>query len=66
MDLHNVRESFYNVLKNRNLTVEEFSRKHDVPIWWLYRFRQGKVTNPRLNSLERLRKAIETEAGASN
>ncbi len=66
MDLHNVRESFHNVLKDRNLTVEEFSRKHDVPIWWLYRFRQGKVTNPRVNSLERLQKAIETESQAAS
>jgi predicted transcriptional regulator len=61
MDLHNVRESFHNVLIDRNLTVEEFSRRHHVPIWWLYRFKQGKVTNPRLNSLERLQTAIETE-----
>lgn len=63
MDLHNARESFLNVLKDRKLTVEEFSRKHQVPIWWLYRLRQGKVTNPHVNSLERLQKAIESESG---
>jgi predicted transcriptional regulator len=62
MDLHIVRESFHKVLKNSDLTVQEFSRKHAVPLWWLYRFHQGKVINPRLNSLERLQKAIEMEA----
>lgn len=65
MDLHNVRESFHNVLKNRKLTVGQFSRKHDVPLWWLYRFGQGKVENPRLRSLERLQKAIEIEAASA-
>jgi len=62
MDLHNVRESLRNVLKVSDLSLEEFARKHDVPKWWLFRFHQGKVTNPRLNSLARLQKAIESES----
>lgn len=64
MDLHIVRESLRNVLKDRDLSLKEFAEKHDVPKWWLFRFHQGKVTNPRLNSLERLQRALETESGA--
>lgn len=65
MDLHNVRNSFHKVLSERQMTVEAFCRKHDLPSSWTYKFGQGKVKNPRLSSLERLQQAIEAESHAA-
>jgi predicted transcriptional regulator len=62
MDLHNVRESLHKVLKIRGMTREAFARKHKLSSSWLYKFAQGNVDNPRLRSLERLQKAIESES----
>lgn len=62
MDLHIVRESFHKVLTDRRMTIEAFSKKHDIPSSWLYKFGKGKMPNPRYRRLERLQKAIESEA----
>lgn len=62
MDLHNIRESLHKILKNRRMTREAFARKHDLSSSWLYKFAQGNVDNPRIRSLERLERAIESEA----
>lgn len=61
MDLHNVRESFRKVLKDREMTIETFARKHEIPSSWLYKFGRGKMPNPRYRRLEHLQKAIESE-----
>jgi predicted transcriptional regulator len=61
MDLHNVRKSLHEVLKDRRMTREAFARKHGFSSSWLYKFAQGNAKNPRFRSLERLRKAIESE-----
>lgn len=62
MDLHNVRELLHKVLKTRRMTRDAFARKHDLSSSWLYKFAQGNVDNPRWRSLERLEKAIKSEA----
>jgi predicted transcriptional regulator len=66
MDLHNVRESLHNVLKDRQMSLAEFARKHEISSSWLYKFGQGNAPNPRFRSLERLQKAIETETHVEN
>jgi predicted transcriptional regulator len=66
MDLHNVRESFHKVLKDRRMTIEAFARKHEISSSWLYKFGQGNAPNPRFRSLERLQRAIQTEADLEN
>lgn len=50
------------MLKNRDLTREAFARKYNLSSSWLYKFAQGNAKNPRIQSLERLEKAIEKEA----
>ena len=64
MDLHIVRESLHKTLKSRRLSLKEFADKHEIGSSWLYKFGAGKLTNPRLNTLERLQKAIEFESGS--
>jgi len=66
MDLHNVRESFHKVLKEREMSIQAFAEKHEIPSSWLYKFGQGKMPNPRYRRLEHLQKAIEMEAGTEN
>lgn len=62
MDLHNVRESLHKTLETRRMSLVAFARKHKFSSSWLYKFGQGNAPNPRYQSLERLQKAIETEA----
>lgn len=66
MDLHNVRESLHKTLKTRRMSIATFARKHQMSSSWLYKFGQGNAPNPRYRSLERLQKAIETEAEREN
>lgn len=66
MDLHNVRESFHKVLKERDMSIQAFADKHEIPSSWLYKFGQGKMPNPRYRRLERLQRAIESESAAEH
>lgn len=66
MDLHNVRESLHKTLETRRMSIAAFARKHQMSSSWLYKFGQGNAPNPRFRSLERLQKAIETEAEHEN
>jgi predicted transcriptional regulator len=62
MELHKVRESFHKVLKERDLTIQAFAEKHQIPESWLYKFGQGKMPNPRYRRLRHLQNAIASEA----
>lgn len=66
MDLHNVRESLHKTLETRQMSIAAFARKHEISSSWLYKFGQGNAPNPRFRSLERLQRAIETEAEREN
>lgn len=48
------------------MSIAAFARKHQMSSSWLYKFGQGNAPNPRYHSLERLQKAIETEAECEN
>jgi transcriptional regulator with XRE-family HTH domain len=64
MDLHNVRAAVRDTLKTRRLTQEAFARRYNLSSSWLNKFLRKECDNPRFRSLERLQKAIESEAGA--
>lgn len=66
MDLHNVRAAVRNTLKERRLTQEAFARRNNLSSSWLNKFLREECDNPRFRSLERLQKAIETEAENGN
>jgi predicted transcriptional regulator len=65
MDLHNVRSDLHRVLKQRQLSLVGFARKHEIGSSWLYKFSKGTLDNPRFNTLEQLQKAIKCESEAS-
>jgi transcriptional regulator with XRE-family HTH domain len=66
MDLIAVRTQAARTLKNRRMTQEAFARKHNLSSSWFNKFLRGCVTNPRINSLERVQRALENEARTDN
>jgi predicted transcriptional regulator len=56
-----VRGKLRGALKSKELTQDGFARKHDIGTSWLNKFLRGEIDNPRVNSLDRLEKAIELE-----
>lgn len=64
MDLTEVRGRAAKTLRTRRMTQEAFARKHNLSSSWFNKFLRGCVTNPRINSLERVQRALEAEAKA--
>lgn len=56
-----VRSKLHEALKRKELTQDGFARKYDIGTSWLNKFLRGEIANPRVNSLDRLEKAIELE-----
>lgn len=56
-----VRTKLREALKARELTQDAFARRHDLSTSWLNKFLRGEIDNPRVNSLDRLEKAIALE-----
>lgn len=66
MDLHIVRSAVKKTLKSRRLTQVQFAQKHDLSYSWLNKFLREEADNPCIDSLARLQKALDREAGEAH
>lgn len=57
-----MRGQVVKTLKTRRMTQEAFARKHNLSSSWFNKFLRGCVTNPRVNSVERVQRALDFEA----
>ena len=65
MNLQVVRDTAKKTLTRRRLTQEAFARKYNLSSSWFNKFLRGEVVNPRIGSLERVQKALDSEQRSS-
>lgn len=62
MSIQAIRARARDILHAHDLTQEGFARKHGLSYTWLTKFLQGRMVNPRYQTLERLQLALDAES----